>query len=114
MLTPMIYQERRGKIAEALTLQDDSAGLLSTSSASPRVVRYDAQAEYSAIYDPMNYGAYSRWKKAEEAVAKEKSSKQGKKKTKEGLSPDSFYNAIKNLGSGPKSNDVALFLMFYP
>lgn len=110
----MIHQERRGKIAEALTLQDDSAGLLSTSSASPRVVRYDAQAEYSAIYDPMNYGAYSRWKKAEEAVAKEKSSKQGKKKTKEGLSPDSFYNAIKNLGSGPKSNDVALFLIFYP
>ena len=96
-----------------------------------RVVKYDPSE--TARGDPMKYGAYRRWKLAEEeggaAGAKgrpkslrqasqraqqtnknkpppAKGVKRGGKGTKKGkgtLNADSFYNAIKKFGSGPAS-----------
>lgn len=55
----------------------------------------------------MQYGAYRRWKEAEMEVKKgggntktKKQKKNNNKKEKDSTT-DSFYNAIKNLGSGP-------------
>jgi hypothetical protein len=89
-------------VKNALTLIDEDE--ISSNMDAPRVFSYDP-AESARMYDPMKFGAYARWKKAEEAVEAKKA-KKNPKKTKEGLSPDSFYNAIKNLGSGPKSKDT--------
>ena len=70
----------------------------------PRVFMYDP-TESTRMYDPMKFGAYARWKQAADQVERA-NKKNAKRKRKEGLSPDSFYNAIKNLGSGPKAKDV--------
>ena len=98
--------DSRGKsifAAMSLTAEDDSS-----ESSAPRVFQYDPD-EMGRANDPMNFGAYNRWKKAEEALARRKQ-KSKPRKAKEGLSPDSFYNAIKKLGSGPKSKDVCSML----
>lgn len=95
------------QVKESMSVLESGRSSSEQALASPRVFQYDP-TESNAMYDPMKYGAYNRWKKVEEATAKanlKKASK--KKKTKEGLSTDSFYNAIKNLGSGPKAKDVS-------
>lgn len=51
--------------------------------------------------DPMNYGAYRRWKETVERNKAKKSKKTEKPKDK-----NSFFNAIKNLGSGPVPKDT--------
>lgn len=86
----------------SLSLLDEDE--LSSAIDAPRVFMYDP-AESVRMYDPMKFGAYARWKQAADKMEK-LNKKNAKKKRKEGLSPDSFYNAIKNLGSGPKGKDV--------
>ena len=57
--------------------------------------------------DPMQFGAYRRWKVPEEEAIKTKGKSRGKKieKKKDGISSDSFFDAIKKLGSGPAERD---------
>jgi hypothetical protein len=97
--------KQQASLKRVMTVMDMDE--LSSRSDSPRVFQYDPN-ESNPLYDPMKFGAYARWKRAEEEVAKANLKKNPKKKNKEGLSPDSFYNAIKNLGSGPKAKDVSL------
>ena len=61
-----------------------------------RTIIYDPQATVRSRGDPMNYGAYRRWKLAEEEVKKKKA---GKNKDKD--KKNDFFESIKNLGSGP-------------
>jgi hypothetical protein len=97
-----------------------------------RIVKYDPTD--TGRGDPMKYGAYRRWKLAEGELGnagakgrpkslRQKSQKaQGGKPTsaqdknkkgkgKGSLNADSFYNAIKKLGSGPASK-VTLILRY--
>jgi len=72
-----------------------------------RVTKFEPSA--GAKSDPMQYGAYRRWKIVEEEKkGKLKSSLKRKKSSKgDGKNPaQKFYDAIKNLGSGPVSNNV--------
>ena len=86
----------------SLSLMDEDE--ISSAIDAPRVFMYDP-AESVRMYDPMKFGAYARWKQAADKMEK-MNKKNARKKRKEGLSPDSFYNAIKNLGSGPKGKDM--------
>jgi len=65
-----------------------------------RVFQYDPSEVTKP--DPMKYGAYRRWKEEEERLAAKKD-KLKKRKGDENKDNNSnnFYNAIKNLGSGP-------------
>jgi hypothetical protein len=81
---------------------------------SSRVFQYDPVERFRG--DPMAYGAYRRWKSPESDTSTSTkgnsknnqkknsngSSNDKKKKSKNGgITTDSFYNAIKKLGSGP-------------
>jgi hypothetical protein len=102
-LTRELEGSDSSSLKEAMSLLESGEG--GQRLTAPRVFLYDP-TESNSMYDPMQFGAYNRWKKAEEAVAKANLKKNPKKKNKEGLSTDSFYNAIKNLGSGPKGKSV--------
>ena len=58
------------------------------------ILTFNSAAENSRG-DPMKYGAYRRWKMAEQDLKKPKPKK---KNQKSGLNPDSFLNSIKNIG----------------
>ena len=95
-----ISQKMQLSILDSMSLSVD--GDLTT----PRVFQYDPK-EWSKP-DPMVYGAYRRWKLAEEEVkaGKDKKKKRGNQnssdpKKKKGSTTNGFYDAIKNLGSGP-------------
>lgn len=103
-LSAALDTDQQTSLQQAMTLIDKDASDTAALSA-PRVFQYDP-TESAAYRDPMQFGAYNRWKRAEEAVAKS-NLKKNPKKTKEGLSPNSFYNSIKNLGSGPKAKDAS-------
>lgn len=106
---------------DAMTLSDNSL-IGDESEKAVRVFQYDPSELYKP--DPMKYGAYRRWKEAEEAAKSGK--KGGKKKAVTGkqlgssktnpkkgsFNTDSFYDAIKNLGSGPVPK-VGLFTQMY-
>lgn len=97
----------RGRIS----LSRQSASAVSdtgaTTSADPRIVKYDPKESMRG--DPMKYGAYRRWKVVVEDAKNGKSKSTLKKKNKNGSAgnknaAEKFYDAIKNLGSGPGSS----------
>jgi len=76
----------------------------SSSTGDARVVKYNPK-EFNRG-DPMQYGAYRRWKVGESDNGKVSKSKvpPGKRKTaKPKNAAEKFYDAIKNLGSGPSA-----------
>eukprot|EP01041_Mallomonas_annulata_P009379 gene9379-19465_t len=64
-----------------------------------REINYDPQATSKYRGDPMNYGAYRRWKLIEMQIKDKKSKKDDKNKSKK--DSNEFFNSIKKLGSGP-------------
>jgi hypothetical protein len=76
-----------------------------TNEIGPRAVKYDPKEQETRI-DPMQFGAYRRWKLAEQEISRKKvkgkSISKNNKKTKS--STEKFYDAIKNFGS--PSSDV--------
>lgn len=86
---------------------DESYEVLPQNQASPRVFQYEPIAKIEI--NPMAYGAYRRAKLPPTPTsATEGSSKSGRKNKDKKKGPkndtNSFYDAIKNLGSGPGSS----------
>jgi hypothetical protein len=79
---------------DLITITDES-GLSTTS---PRDIPQYDPTERAYRGDPMQYGAYRRWKLAENQDTKKSS--RGKKKPKSGN--NDFFNSIKNLGKSNK------------
>eukprot|EP00607_Mallomonas_marina_P005083 CAMPEP_0182427206 /NCGR_PEP_ID=MMETSP1167-20130531/15761_1 /TAXON_ID=2988 /ORGANISM="Mallomonas Sp, Strain CCMP3275" /LENGTH=301 /DNA_ID=CAMNT_0024609265 /DNA_START=348 /DNA_END=1253 /DNA_ORIENTATION=- len=88
-LNRQLDRKTRMSVLDILSLDS----LSDDDSTSSRQVSYDPQASAKFRGDPMNYGAYRRWKEAEMEI-KEKASKKSKNKNE-------FFDSIKKLGSGP-------------
>jgi len=101
--TSILSQEESRQVMSSISMEEaESISDVSLSSIPPRGVIYDPAATNRFRNDPMNYGAYRRWKLAEQDVDKLKKSKSkpGSKGKNKG-SADSFFDSIKKLGSGP-------------
>jgi len=113
-ITGKLSKSKVKSVRAALSMTGSSSS--TTSSNSPqRVFKYDPKDEFYG--DPMRFGAYRRFKEpdsepnglmvskpANEVQTKGGGGTSGKNKKKGGgkdSTTDSFYNAIKNLGSGP-------------
>lgn len=70
-----------------------------TTNIGPRLVKYDP-SENGRQNNPMDFGAYRRWKVVEEKKTKPT---KGKRKKSSKNAAEKFYDAIKNLGSAPST-----------
>jgi len=119
------YGDLTGSLDTAkLRLAKAAITMRESSPSPPRLSSFDEEASSPSrvfTYDPsefdrpdrMQYGAYRRWKVPEMEQSTNTATRptprgksrsggsDGKRKKKKGFSSDSFYNAIKNLGSGP-------------
>ena len=78
----------------------DAKGSASSTAMIPKIVQYDPDSEPRVKADKMSYGAYRRWREAEDRNKKAKQ----KKKTN-GM--DSIMDTIRKLGSSPASTGGA-------
>jgi hypothetical protein len=96
------------------TINPEDTDDLNETEASTRFIKIEPNKRKKKE-DPMNYGAYRRWKAPtsdeKSSVKNKQSSKRttnSKTKSKEkGSTTDNFYNAIKKLGSGPVPKGTA-------
>lgn len=95
----------RKVVMKTLTMQSN-ADLLGLQTITPRNLTYDPLTTSKFRYDPMNFGAYKRWRDMEARVKDTKDSK-SKSKKKSGKQNDSFMDQIKKLGSGPAPKGTA-------
>jgi hypothetical protein len=111
-LTFVTQRSRRGVIKSlSLTEQRESVSYSSQTEPAPRVFSYDpTDNNNNGRGDPMRYGAYRRWKMPEGGDQKgiasrvqQRPGSKGKpqKKSSDKNAAEKFYDAIKNLSSGP-------------
>lgn len=96
----------RSVVAKALSMSSSTTSSRNNLDIGPRVVKYDPSG-FDFRLEKMNYGAYRRWKVVEEdKKSKGKLGKPGSRKKKGSgkNAAEKFYDAIKNLGSGPASS----------
>jgi hypothetical protein len=123
-LDRILDKDKRNSVRESMSMKESRSSSSSSLSSlksvksvtvstldSPRSVQYNPGEYFRG--DPMKYGAYRRWKLAEQEIDDKKNSKgkrkQGKvKKEKDNnpFNPENFYDSLKKLGSGPTSKDT--------